>query len=88
MDRSTAQAAFSEFLSDRSLSPPQIRFIEMIIDQLTARGIMSAAALYEPPFSNLHAGGPEDLFAQMPDVVEEIFSVLESTRPQVRNLAG
>ena len=48
LDRSAAQAAFSEFLSDRSLTPPQIRFVEMVIDQLTARGVMEASALYEP----------------------------------------
>jgi type I restriction enzyme R subunit len=59
MDREAAQAMFARFLNDRSLTPPQIRFIEMIVDQLTARGIMDAAALYEPPFSNLHSGGPE-----------------------------
>ena len=37
MDRTAAQEAFSEFLSNRSLTTPQIRFIEMVIDQLTAR---------------------------------------------------
>ena len=57
MDRAAAQSAFSGFLSDQSLTPPQIRFVEMVIDQLTARGVMEASALYEPPFSNLHAGG-------------------------------
>ena len=40
MDRAAAQEAFSEFLSNRSLTTPQIRFIEMVIDQLTARGVM------------------------------------------------
>ena len=59
MDRAAAQSAFSGFLSDQSLAPQQIRFVEMVIDQLTARGVMEASALYEPPFSSLHAGGPE-----------------------------
>ena len=76
MDRTAAQTAFSEFLSDRSLTPPQIRFIEMVIDQLTARGIMKPAALYEPPFSNLHSLGPDDLFAGKKDVIEGIFDRL------------
>jgi len=58
LDRSAAQAAFSEFLNDRSLRPPQIRFVEMVIEQLTARGVMEASALYEPPFSIIHGGGP------------------------------
>ncbi len=40
MDRAAAQAAFSRLLSNQSLSPPQIRFVEMIIEQLTARGVI------------------------------------------------
>ena len=31
MDLAVAEEAFSQFLSDRSLSTPQIRFIEMIL---------------------------------------------------------
>ena len=64
MDRAAAQRAFSGFLSDQSLTPPQIRFVEMVIDQLTARGVMEASALYEPPFSNLHAGGRRHCLAE------------------------
>ena len=36
----------------------------MIIDQLTARGVMEASALYEQPFNGLSGGGPEALFAE------------------------
>ena len=78
MDRAAAQEAFSGFLSDRSLTPPQIRFIEIVIDQLTARGVMEASALYEPPFSNLHAEGPEDLFVGQENVIEGIFDKLKA----------
>ncbi len=88
MDRRAAQAAFSRFLNDRSLSGPQIRFVEMVIDQLTARGVMEASALYEPPFSNLHAGGPDALFAGKGTVIEGIFSALESLRPSHQAIAA
>jgi type I restriction enzyme, R subunit len=77
MDRAAAQAAFSRFLSDRSLTTPQIRFVETVIDQLTSRGVMEASALYEPPFSDLHAEGPDALFAGKGEVIEGIFEVLE-----------
>ena len=76
LDRTAAQAAFSSFLGDRSLTPPQIRFIEMVIDQLSARGVMEASALYEPPFSYLHAEGPDALFDSKVEVIEGIFEVL------------
>jgi len=76
MDRATAQAAFSGFLSDQSLTPQQIRFVEMVIEQLTARGIMEASALYDAPFSSVHSGGPDALFAGKENVIEGIFETL------------
>ena len=88
MDRAAAQQAFSQYLNDRSLTVPQIRFIEMIIDQLTARGVMDAAALYEPPFSNLHAGGPDALFAGKENVIDAVFETLKSLEPRVQHAAG
>jgi type I restriction enzyme R subunit len=88
MDRAAAQSAFSDYLSDRSLTPQQMRFVEMVIDQLTARGVMEAAALYEPPFSNLHAGGPDELFAGHEAVIEGIFEKLRRVRDSVLGLAG
>lgn len=88
MDRSAAQEAFSRFLADRSLTAGQIRFVEMVIDQLTARGVMTAAALYEPPFSNLHAGGPEGLFAGRDNFIEGIFGTLDAVHAGLRTQMG
>ncbi len=88
MDRAAAQEAFSEFLSNRSLTTPQIRFIEMVIDQLTARGVMEPSALYEAPFSSLHAGGPDELFAGKSNVIEGIFEKLKTLRPERLAEAG
>ena len=82
MDRAAAQEAFSEFLSNRSLTTPQIRFIEMVIDQLTARGVMEPSALYEAPFSSVHAGGPEALFEGKSSVIEGIFETLKALQPE------
>ena len=81
MDRIAAQEAFSEFLSNRSLNTRQIRFIEMVIEQLTSRGVMEPSALYEAPFSGLHGGGPEALFAGKDSVIKGIFKKLEALQP-------
>lgn len=88
MDRVAANAAFARFLSDRSLTPPQIRFVEMVIDQLTVRGVMDASALYEPPFSSLHSGGPDELFAGKDTVISGVFDALKSVEPTVRSGAS
>jgi len=88
LDPVAAQAAFAQFLNDRSLAPQRIRFVEMVIDQLTARGVMGASALYEPPFSNLHAGGPDELFAGRENVINAVFQTLAALEPRVRGAAG
>jgi type I restriction enzyme R subunit len=85
MDRQAAQAAFADFLRDRSLTTKQMRFVELIVEQLIARGVMEAKALYEQPFSSLHAGGPDGLFAGKDDIIDSIFQTLKNTEPQVTN---
>ena len=82
MDRATAQQAFSVFLSDRSLTTSQIHFVDMVIDQLTARGYMEPSALYDAPFSGVHAGGPEALFEGKGGVIEGIFQKLKALQPE------
>ncbi|CAK8717053.1 type I site-specific deoxyribonuclease [Candidatus Electrothrix laxa] len=86
LDRAAAKAAFARFLNDSSLTAPQIRFIELIIDQLTARGMMDAEALYNPPFTNLHSGGPEVLFAGKENLIEAVFTTLKSLEPRVEEM--
>ena len=88
MDRAAAQAAFSKLLSNQSLTPPQIRFVEMIIEQLTARGVMEPGALYEAPFTGLHAGGPDGLFAGRSEIITGIFQAIEATQPIIQSSAG
>ena len=86
MDRAAAQAEFSGFLADRSLTPTQIRFVEMVIDQLTARGVIESKALYEPPFTDLHGAGPDELFDGKGKVIEGIFERLRKVHegPEVQ----
>ena len=88
LDRAAAQSAFSEFLNDRSLTPRQIRFVKMVIDQLTARGVMEAGALYEAPFKGLHAGGQDALFAGQDNVIAGIFNTLEILHSNLQAKAG
>jgi type I restriction enzyme R subunit len=78
------EAAFSKLLSNQSLTPPQIRFVEMIIEQLTSRGVIEPGALYEAPFTGLHAGGPDGLFAGRTELIASIFAAIEATQPAVQ----
>ena len=88
MDRATAQAAFAEYLSDRRLTTQQIRFVEMVIDELASRGVIDNGALYDDPFLSLHSGGPDGLFAGHEAIIEGIFEKLRRVTSNVLGMAG
>ena len=44
---------------------------------------MAASAFYEPPFSNIHAEGPDALFDGREKVIEGIFRKLEAINSQL-----
>ena len=63
--------------------------MELIVERLTAQGVMETDALYEAPFADLHSGGPDGVFADRSRVVSGLFGALRSvhenlTVPQER----
>ena len=78
LDRAAAQGAFSGFLAGKTLSANQIKFIDMIIEHLTDGGVVDAARLYEAPFTNIHSGGPEDVFGEA--ATDELVGILAGIR--------
>lgn len=64
LDRNAAKELFAGFLADGTHTATQIRFINELIDELTSRGVMDPARLYDPPFSDLAPLGPEGLFSE------------------------
>ena len=62
LDRVAAKAAFAEFLDDKRYSKNQIKFVTLIIDELTEHGVVDAARVYESPYDSVAPTGPEALF--------------------------
>jgi type I restriction enzyme R subunit len=62
LERSDVQAKFAQLLGRSNLSENQIRFIELIIDELSRNGVMEARRLYESPFIDYSPAGPETIF--------------------------
>lgn len=62
MDRVAAQQAFARFLDGSRYSSQQIRFVEMIVERLTAHGEVTVAQLYDPPFTAVHHEGLDGAF--------------------------
>lgn len=84
LDRAAVNEAFAAFLSapGRTLTSAQSNFVRQIIDYLTARGVMEVGALYEPPFTHVHAEGPEGLFSEseVASIVEIISAVNDNAK--------
>ena len=78
MDREAAKQAFARFLDGSRYSSQQIRFVEMIIDRLTAHGEVSVAHLYDPPFTAIHQQGLDGAFA--PQEADALAAALDATR--------
>lgn len=62
LDQDAVQEAFAELLDQNRYSVQQIRFIELIVKELTLNGSMSPGRLYEDPYRNL--GSPDAFFPE------------------------
>jgi type I restriction enzyme, R subunit len=69
LDRAAAKRAFDTFIEGRKLTAHQHEFVDMVIDHLTARGVMDPRLLYESPFTDFDPLGVAGVFREG-DVVE------------------
>ncbi|MEV7428316.1 DEAD/DEAH box helicase family protein [Nocardioides sp. NPDC092400] len=74
LDRSAALEAFGAYLDESKFSVDQVRFVSLIVDELTVNGAMEPARLYESPYIDHAPTGPDYLF---PDAeVDGIIDIL------------
>ncbi|MCF6743536.1 DUF4145 domain-containing protein [Blastococcus sp. KM273128] len=78
LDREAATTAFDRYLTDATYSANQIRFIQLIVEHLTANGVMEVERLYESPFTDSAPHGPDSIFTE--DEVDGIVTVLHQVR--------
>jgi type I restriction enzyme R subunit len=75
LDREAAKAAFAGFLDDKRYSRNQIEFVNLIINELTERGVVEASRIYETPYDGIAPEGPEAIFVETD--LERLFATLE-----------
>jgi type I restriction enzyme, R subunit len=80
LDREAVQQAFSEFLVGRKLTADQNEFLQMVIDHLTARGVMDPRLLYEAPFTDFDSKGVDGVFEHA-DVMR-LVTILREIEPR------
>jgi type I restriction enzyme R subunit len=78
LDREAAKQAFGGYLSRKTLTANQIRFINQIIEYLTQNGVMDPGLLYASPFTDYSATGLDGLFEDRD--ANGIVSILGSIR--------
>ena len=78
LDREAAKRALGKFTAGGNLTANQIEFVNLIVDQLTERGVMAPELLYESPFTDLNPQGPEGVFA--PAQVDDLIGLLDEIR--------
>ncbi len=75
LDRAAATAAFDRYLAGSKFSTNQIRFVNLIVEHLTANGTMEVARLYESPFTDNAPQGPDTIFTD--EQVDDIVGILK-----------
>lgn len=78
LDRSAVQEALAGFMAGRTLTANQITFLDMLIENLTAAGVIDQSRLYEAPYTRFSPYGVEGLFKDAE--VEQLIGVLEQVR--------
>lgn len=78
LDREAAYEVFEAYLDDNRFTVDQIRFVNLIVDELTANGVVEPGRLFESPYTDRAPTGPDYLF---PDAdVEVIVDILRDVK--------
>jgi type I restriction enzyme R subunit len=75
LDTNAAKQAFGELLSGKILNSNQIRFIDLIINYFSVKGIVEPDQLFEPPFTDIADGGIMGVFDQ--EIASQIVGQIE-----------
>ena len=81
LEREAAVDAFAAFLDGSLFNVDQIRFVNLIVDELTKNGIMEPGRLFESPYTDHAPTGPDDVFQ------ETEVAALVTTLHQIRHTA-
>lgn len=82
LDRQAATEAFARYLDGTHFTVDQIRFVNLIIDELTANGVMEPGRLFESPYTDTASAGVDAFFVE--DEVDVIVEILHQVRDHAK----
>ncbi|NYI71996.1 type I restriction enzyme R subunit [Naumannella cuiyingiana] len=84
LDRSAAIEAFESYLDGTKFSADQVRFVNLIIDELTKNGVMEPNRLFESPYTDHAPTGPDHFFpdADVDVIVETLNGIKRTAVPE------
>ena len=84
LDRSAATEAFEKYLDGTHFSADQVRFVSLIVDELTKNGVMEPARLFESPYTDHAPTGPDFFFpdADVDVIVETLDKIKRTAVPE------
>jgi type I restriction enzyme, R subunit len=78
LDREAAVEAFGGYLDGTKFTADQIHFINLIVNELTANGVVEPARLYESPYIDHAPTGPDTVFPEAD--VDSIVHILNTVK--------
>ena len=63
LDREAVAETFRQFLDGSRYSVDQMRFIQLMVDELTSNGVMAPSRLFESPYTDRAPHGPDMVFS-------------------------
>ncbi len=76
LDVLAAKSAFSQIISNQTLNAQQIRFIDMIINFLSVKGIIEPSMLFDAPFTDINSSGIMGVFDA--EISSKIIELIET----------
>jgi type I restriction enzyme R subunit len=76
LDRGKAKERFAQFLDGQTYTADQIRFVNYIIDHLTANGTIDPELLYGQPYTDIHYQGLTGVFPE--DQAQALLRVVQA----------
>ncbi|MDF2991415.1 MAG: restriction endonuclease subunit [Microbacterium sp.] len=85
LDRAAVSEAFEAYLDNTRFTADQVRFVGLIVDELTKNGVMEPGRLFESPYTDHAPTGPDYVFLKedVEVIVNTLRHIQETATPSV-----